>query len=261
MRKILLVLSFLIPSLPGSVFLLCAQDLRIDVGLNMGASRLHHNVNFRSTPLNDLYEFVRIPFKNRNIPYEWEDFEKDYKLKSTIFQPRYGINAQFLYRNWPLFIQLEAISSSSSYQKMSYGGIGGFRYALHDADSAFTFAFLGGYKFVLDQGWGDETLVNSFGAGADEVKNFFRDSPVSLGRNRGSLATLRFDAQRALNESRTVHVGIHLFAEADLTGRTQRLAGGRMNAYGGFLFARFMVLGKVARWRPAPLAAPTMKKG
>lgn len=260
MRKILLLLFFLIPLFPASYLWLRAQDLRIDVGLNMGMSRLHHNVNFRSTPLNDLYEFVKIPFDNRNIPYAWEDFEKDYKLKSTILQPRYGINAQLLYRNWPLFVQLEAISSSSSYQKMSYGGTGGFRYALYDADSVFCFSFLGGYKFVLDQGWGDETLVNSFGKGGDEIKNFFRDSPVSLGRNRGSLATLRFDAQRALNESKTVHVGVHFYLEADLTGRTKRLAGGRMNSYGGFVFARFMVLGKRERWRPAPMAAPVIRR-
>jgi len=256
MRKIIST-QFLL--LLGCIPFLSAQKgLRIDVGLNAGASYLLHNTNFRSTPINDLYEFVKIPFDKRGIPYMWEDFEKDYKLKQYVIQPRYGLSAHVLYKNWPLFLNVEALSSTSSYQKLCYGASAGFRYALQDADSVFTFAFLGGYKFVMDQGWGDETLVNSFGEGDEEIKSFFRSEPISLGRNRGSLATLRFDAQRALNESKTVHIGFQLYAEADLTGRTQRLAGGRMNNFGGHIFARFMILGKVTRWRPPPMMAPVV---
>lgn len=232
------------------------QKLRVDVGLNLGASMLYPNVNFKSTPLNDLYEFVKIPFDKRGIPYAWEDFEEDFELKKYIFQPRYGLSAHVLYGDWPLFLNVEALSSTSGYQKLSYGATGGFRYALHDADSAYTFAFMGGYKFVVDQGFGDETLVNSFGEGRAEVKNFFRDGAVSLGRNRGSLATLRFETLRALNESKTVQVGMHLYGEWDLTGRGKRLAGGRMNSIGGHVFARFMLFGKVARWRPEPIVCP-----
>lgn len=232
-----------------------AQKLRVDVGLNLGASQLYPNINFKSTPLNDLYEFVKIPFDNRGIPYTWEDFEKDYKLKKSITQPRYGLSAHVLYGNLPLFLNVEALSSTSGYQKLSYGVSGGFRYALFDADSMYQFAFLGGYKFVLDQGFGDETLVNSFGEGRAEARNFFRDDPVSLGRNRGSLATLRIEALRAVNESKTVQIGLHLYGEWDLTGRNNRLAGGRMNSVGAHVFARFMIFGKVERWRPEPVSA------
>ena len=244
--------------LPACLFLFAtsvwAQKLRVDVGLNLGASQLYPNINFKSTPLNDLYEFVKIPFDNRGIPYAWEDFEQDYKLKQHITQPRYGLSAHVLYGDWPLFVNVEALSSTSGYQKLSYGLTGGLRYALQDADDVYSVAFMGGYKFVVDQGFGDETLVNSFGEGRDEARNFFRDDPVSLGRNRGSLATLRLEALRALNESKTVQVGVHLYGEWDLTGRGNRLAGGRMNSVGGHVFARFMVFGKVERWRPEPAA-------
>lgn len=233
------------------------QRLRVDVGLNGGASQLWHNIDFKSTPMNDLYEFVKIAFDKRGIPFTWEDFEDTYQLNPYVFQPRYGLSAHVLYGNLPLFLNVEALSSTSSYQKLSYGATIGFRYALRDADSLYNFSFMGGYKFVLDQGFGDETLVRSLGKEArEEALNFFRDKPVSLGRNRGSLATLRFEAARALDEAQTVNVGFHLYGEWDLTGRNNRLAGARMNAFGGHVFARFMLLGKREKWRPAPMAAP-----
>ncbi len=211
------------------------KKFKVHIGVNVGMSSLHHDTRFETTPLHDLYSFVAI--SHRPDVYTWEEFERDYEIRTSFIQPRFGISAHFTYKDWPILASVEAMSSPSSYQKMAYGltlGLGKELYAEDD----FYFTFLGGYKFVKDNGFGATTIVNSIGH--DEARGYaatFFNPEEPLGKKTGHLFTLRGGLGKELGEAKIIRVGVEAYGELDLTPATERQA--RMTNYGAQFFLRF----------------------
>lgn len=213
-----------------------AQNLKVSLGLNMGMSQLFHDTRFETTPLHDLYAFTAI--SHRPDEYTWEEFEKDYKIRTSFIQPRFGISAHFTYKDWPLLASIEAMSSPSSYQKMAYSMVIGIGKEFYTYDDDYFFNFLGGYKFVKDNGFGATTIVNSIGNDeAREYASTFFNPENPLGSKMGHLFTLRGGLGRELGEARIIRVGVEAYGELDLTAKTKRQS--RMTNFGAHFFLRF----------------------
>lgn len=214
-----------------------AQNLKVNIGFNVGMSELQHDTRFETTPLHDLYAFTAI--SHRPEDYTWEEFEEDYQIRTSFIQPRFGISAHFTYKDWPLLASIEAMSSPSSYQKMAYGVILGLGKELY-AEDGFYFSFLGGYKFVKDNGFGATTIVNSIGNDeAREYASTFFNPEEPLGSKTGHLFTLRGGLGREVGEAKIIRIGVEGYGELDLTPKTQRQS--RMTNYGAQFFLRFKI--------------------
>ena len=215
-----------------------AQNLKVNIGFNVGMSQLYHDTRFETTPLHDLYAFTAI--SHRPDDYTWEEFQDDYQIRTSFNQPRFGISAHFTYKDWPVLASIEAMSSPSSYQKMAYGLILGLGKELYTYDDDFYFTFLGGYKFVKDNGFGATTIVNSIGN--DEARDYastFFNPEEPLGTNTGHLFTLRGGLGRELGEAKIIRIGVEAYGELDLTAKTKRQS--RMTNYGAQFFLRFKI--------------------
>ncbi len=213
-----------------------AQNLKVNIGVNAGMSYLQHDTRFETTPLHDLYAFTAI--SHRPNDYTWEEFEDDYKIRSSFVQPRFGISAHFTYKDWPVLASIEAMSSPSSYQKMAYGLVIGLGKEFFTYDDDYYFTFLGGYKFVKDNGFGATTIVNSIGNDeAREYASTFFNPEQPLGTDRGHLFTLRGGLGREVGEMKMIRMGIEGYGELDLTAKTKRQS--RMTNFGAQFFLRF----------------------
>jgi hypothetical protein len=233
-----------------SVLILSAVHLYAQIGhilhinprLNVGASQMYPDVRFEKSFL-EVYKFVKIPFDNRGIPYSFEDFEKDYKLRNTFIQPRYGMDVMLTAFDWPFFILAETMSSTSSYQKMSLNVTGGIGMNFPVLDSAMCLSAHLGYKMVLiDRGFGSKTMVNSIGS--DEGRDLagtFLGARQPLGRPTGNMLSLRVGASKFLGYSRRVSVGLEMYGDLDLTDELVREA--RMTNVGMQLYVRYHLLG------------------
>lgn len=213
------------------------KNLKVNVGLNIGASQLFHDTRFETTPLHDLYAFTAI--SHRPDDYTWDEFEKDYGIRTSFIQPRFGVSAHLTYKEWPLMAIVEAMSSPSSYQKMAFGVTLGIGKEFFTEDDFF-FSFLGGYKLVKDNGFGATTIVNSIGN--DEARGYastFFNPEQPLGTNTGNLFTIRGGLGRELGAAKIIRVGVEGYGELDLTAKTKRQS--RMTNYGAQLFIRFKV--------------------
>lgn len=218
-----------------------AQNLKINIGVNMGMSQLFHNTQFETTPMYNQYRFTKVAVEAHSpadYEYTWEDFAKDYKLKSTFVQPRIGISAHFTYKDWPLLFVVEAMGSPSSYQKLAYGFIAGFGKEFFSYDDNYFFSFLGGYKFVKDNGFGAATIVNSIGhkEAREQAATYFNPSQP-LGKKTGNLFTVRGGLGKELGEARMIRIGVEGYGELDLTPKTTRQS--RMTNFGAQFFLRF----------------------
>jgi hypothetical protein len=214
-----------------------AQNLKVNVGLNVGMSQLMHDTRFETTPLHDLYSFTAI--SHRPDDYSWEEFEKDYGIRTSFIQPRFGVSAHFTYKDWPVMASVEAMSSPSSYQKMAFGLIVGIGKEFYTDDDYF-FNFLGGYKFVKDNGFGATTIVNSIGNDeAREYASTFFNPENPLGSKTGNLFTVRGGLGRELGAAKIIRVGVEAYGELDLTAKTKRQS--RMTNFGAQFFLRFKV--------------------
>lgn len=213
-----------------------AQNLKVNLGLNMGMSQLFHDTRFETTPLHDLYEFTAI--SHRPEEYTWEEFEEDYKIRTSYIQPRFGFSAHFTYKDWPLLASFEAMSSPSSYRTMAYGVVIGVGKEFFSDYDDYFFSFLGGYKFVKDNGFGSPTIVNSIGQSeAREYASTFFNPETPLGSKRGHLFTVRGGLGKELGELRMIRVGVEGYGELDLTAKTKRQS--RMTNFGAHFFLRF----------------------
>jgi hypothetical protein len=242
MRKAIFThLFFLLCSMPFA----SAQDFRIDVGLNVGGSQLFHNTNFESSRLYSDYLVTKERvWKEYKLDYTWQDYEEGNELRYSFIQPRFGFSAHLGYKNWPVFIIAEAMSSPSSYQKMSFGGIGGLSQTLYNYDTTFHFTIQAGYKFVLDQGFGSNTLVNSIGDKTirENLASYFNPA-APLGTQLGNLFTLRLECARYFDAAKKLQAGLNLYGELDLTDKSTRPS--RMNTVGFNVFARIRILGDI----------------
>lgn len=216
-----------------------AQNFHVGLNLNVGYGRLYHNTNFETTKLNGLYKFVAISHEPEE--YTWEEFAERYGVRSAFDQPRFGFSARFSYKNWPLVLLAEAMSSPSGYEKMAFSGTGGVGKDISIGDNTgLVFSFLGGYKFVWDKGFGSNTLVNSLGN--DEARKYaaeWFDPKKPLGTNRGNLFTLRLGVGKTLDEAESMTAGLEAYGELDLTDKVAREGGARMTNVGLNAYFRF----------------------
>ena len=238
-----------------SISSVSAQKFGLKIGMNIGASRLYHDTDFKSTVVNDLFEYTRELFAKEGIEYTWEQFAKSNQLNASFMQPRFGFSAHVNYANWPAFLILDAMSSTSSYEKMAYGVTLGMGkdFPIGDNIGMFVTA-LGGYKLVYDKGFGAKTLVNGIGDNSlrANAQTFFAPKEP-LGTNKGNLFTLRFGVGKNLGESESMCVGVEAYGELDLTDRIQRNS--RMTNVGAHIYMRWNLFGQHDEYMPNPQAA------
>jgi len=228
-------LLFLAPSMFGQNN---KKDLHIQVGMNFGVSQLQHNTRFETTTLHNVYQFTAI--SHRPAKYNWEDFEEDYELQQTVIQPRFGLSALVTYKNWPVFILGEAMSSTSSYEKMAYSVAGGIGKDFYAADESMFFSFHTGYKFVMDNGFGSNTIVNSIGnKEARELAATFYGSEEPIGDNIGQLLMVRGGMGKDFGQENRMRIGAEAYGELDLTDKLKRES--RMTNIGAQLYLRFKI--------------------
>ncbi len=217
--------------------------LNLNVSMNGGYSILQHKTDFQTTPLHSLYEFVAISHGGTD-DYTWSDFEATYQIREKFGQPRVGFTGQLTYKDWPIVIEGQALSSSSAYTKAAYAVCGGLGKSFYFSDSSFYFNFLGGYKYVIkDFGFGAQTLTNSIGLdqGRELAAQFFGPKDA-LGRSRGDLFVLHASLAKTIDWYYRWSVGIEGFYELDLTDKLVRSA--RMTNYGAQVFLRCRIFGK-----------------
>ncbi|HNM26113.1 MAG TPA: hypothetical protein PKL15_11815 [Saprospiraceae bacterium] len=220
-----------------------AQKLKVDLNLNVGMCRLYHNTNFETTKMNGLYKFVEISHPEG---YTWEQFAETYQLREKYEQPHFGVSARFRYKDWPLILEAQAMSSPSGYEKMAYGGLVGLGKDLPIGDNiGLYFSFLGGYKFVYDKGFGANTLTNSIGhKTAREYASEWFDPKKPLGTQKGNLFTLHLSLAKSLDEAETLLAGAEVYGELDLTDKVAREGAARMTNAGVHVFLRFSLFQK-----------------
>lgn len=223
------------------------HKLGLKIGMNVGASRLYHNTDYKSTVVNNLYEYAEELFEKKGLEYSWEEFAEANQLNSSFMQPRFGFSAHFTYADWPAFMILEGMSSTSGYEKMAYAATVGMGREFEVGDNiGMLVSAYGGYKFVYDKGWGANTLINGVGDKSlrRELETFFAPE-APLGTKRGNLFTVRVGIGKLLGETQNITVGTEAYGELDLTDRTQRQA--RMTNIGAHIYMRFRILGKGGR--------------
>lgn len=213
-----------------------------NVSMNGGYSQLLHKTDFKTTNLVNLWAFIN---EHPTLPdLTWEEFLSGYEIRDRFWQPRVGFSAQLTYRDWPIKILGEAMSSPSSYTRGSYAVTLGLGKDLYLSDSTWYVSFLGGYKYVVkDYGFGSNTIVNSIGleSARKEAAQFFR--PVDpLGRPSGDLFVLRVGFARTLDWYYRWSVGVEGYYELDLTDKIVRSS--RMTTYGAQVFVRYKFFGR-----------------
>jgi len=233
-----------------------AQKLALKIGMNVGASKLYHDIDYKSTVANDLFEYTRELFSKEGIDYTWEQFARSNQLKSAFLQPRFGFSAHLSYADWPAFAIFDGMSSTSSYEKMSYSVTVGMGkdFPIGDNTGLFLTA-LGGYKFVLmDRGFGAKTLVNGVGDRSlrQNLQTIFNPQQP-LGTNKGNLFALRLGVGKTFGEKENMSAGIEGYGELDLTDRIKRNT--RMTNAGVQIYMRFNIFGNRDQYMPNPQAA------
>jgi hypothetical protein len=239
-----------------------AQNLKLDIGINVGASQLLHATNFESSRLqNDYLVTKERVWKAFKMEYTWEDYVKGNELRTTFIQPRFGFSAHLGYRDWPIFAVVDMMSSSSSYEKIAFGGTIGMSHTFLSFEETYFLTLQGGYKFVVDKGFGANTLVNSIGDNSirQNLKTYF-DPKEPLGTNRGNLFTLRAEVGRFLATDKKIKIGLTAYGELDLTNSTARAANSRMNTIGAHVFARFVIIGARKKEDPYDRVLKEMQK-
>jgi hypothetical protein len=233
-----------------SAFLLLSQlmfaqlkYLNLNVSINGGYSELMHKTDFQTTPLYNLYDFVAFSHGGKD-DYSWDQFMETYQIKDHFGQPRMGFSALLTYRDWPIKVLGEAMSSPSSYTRVSYAATMGLGKDIYISDSTWYFSFLGGYKYVVqDFGFGSNTIVNSIGVAEqrDNAATFF--APVKpLGRASGDMFSVRVGFARTLDWYYRWSAGVEAYYELDLTDKIVRSS--RMTTYGAQVFVRCKLFGQ-----------------
>ncbi len=213
------------------------ENLFIRLGINAGGSMLFHNTHFYATNLQEVYKWVSISHKDKG-GYTWEEFERDYGLKDRFAQPRYGLNAYVAHRLFPVFGNVEFMSSPSSYQKMSVALTIGLGRDFRPLESDYFFSLHGGFRRLFrDWGWGSETIIHSTSAEAREYMKTFYNPSYPLGVQSGNMLALRVGCGRVVGPAERAAIGLEAYYELDLTNETVRQA--RMTTAGINLYFRF----------------------
>lgn len=226
------------------------SKLAVKLGLNVGASQLYHDIDFQSTVVNADFQrveqYVEEAFQQEGIEYDytWENYAKANKLRDSYIQPRFGFSLHVTYGNVPAFLIVDAMSSTSGYERMAYSGTLGLGKDFEIGDNIGLFlTCMGGYKLVWDKGFGDKTIVNSFGDKfqREKIQQYF-GAKEPLGSQKGNLFALRLGLGKEIGEAGDMSAGLEGYGELDLTDRIQRQA--RMTNVGIQAYFRFKLLGR-----------------
>lgn len=213
------------------------ENLFVRLGVNGGASRLFHNTHFDATNLVEVYKFVQISHKPPES-YTWQNFEEDYGLRTSYNQPRYGLNLYLAHKLFPVFVNVDYMSSPSSYQKMALGLTLGLGKDFRPFDSDFFFSAHGGFRRVFrDGGFGAETITFSTSKQAREHLATFYNPSRPLGAQSGNMLALRAGCGHVLGAAERAAIGVELFYELDVTNEVIRQA--RMTNAGINVYFRF----------------------
>lgn len=223
---------------PPNVLEELKDSWNLSIGMDIGASELYHQIDFERTPLLDFYNSIKAAPSHSD--YEWETFVVDYDLKKSIKQPRFGFSALLTYGNIPAFIKGEFISSTSSYQKMTFTAMAGIGKDIVFGNDYFA-SFKGGYKIIFqDAGFGAKTIVNSIGN--EEARKYmerFFDPESALGPPRGDMMSMRCGFGKYMGPDRKTCLGMEIYGDLDLTSETRRIA--KMNALGLNVYVSFVL--------------------
>lgn len=224
-------------------FPLSAQKFHIVLGLNAGASFLKHNSDFELTELKNDYNSKAKVIKERyKEDYTWDEYKEDMKLRSYIFGPRFGLNLFITHRDFPIFLNGELMSSTSSYQKASYAVTLGMGKDIQPLSSEYYYSIYGGFKRVFkDDGFGSETIVNSIGDKEQRsyLSTYF-DPKNPLNSHAGNLLTVRGGMGKVIGDKQNGAVGAEFYGELDLTNETVRQA--RMHNFGINIYFRLRIV-------------------
>jgi hypothetical protein len=230
-------------AMPPAVLEELRSDWNLSLGMTVGVSQLYHKTDFERTAMLDKYkeiEYLLEEVKNFDSDYTWEEFEADYKLRYTIFQPRFGLNAVLGYGNIPAYALVEFNTSTSGFQKMSLAAGAGLGRQLYFGDD-FCLDIKGGYKVVFfDRGFGSELLVNSIGD--DELRKYVSrtfGAVNPVGPPRGDLLNMRVGVGKYFGPDRRTYIGLETYGELDLTNETLRIS--RMNTLGAQVTIQFVL--------------------
>ncbi|MFN0216314.1 MAG: hypothetical protein ACKVT2_18800 [Saprospiraceae bacterium] len=214
-------------------------QFHFSVGMNLGGSQLFHNTNFKASNLQNDYLVTKQRIWNTyQLEYTWEQYEEGNKLRYDYFQPRMGFSASLRFREWPLMIIAEAMSSPSTYEKMAYGATIALGKNFDLGDSDYFLTAFGGYKFVKDMGFGNKTLVNSIGDKTirENMATYFAPEKP-LGPQTGRLFSLRVGVGKTFGVDDQITAGIEALGELDMTDKIKRQS--RMTNIAFQAYARF----------------------
>ena len=223
--------------LAGQVAAQKKENLFVRLGLNMGASKLYHNTHFQATNLVEVYEFVQLSHDPPES-YTWGDFEEDYGLKSKYSQPRFGLNLFLAHKLFPVFLNMDYMSSPSSYQKMMFAMTLGLGKDFRPPETEFFFSAHGGFRRVFkDSGFGAETVTFSTSDEARERLATFYNPSRPLGAQSGNMLSLKVGCGYVLGGAERSAIGCEFYYNLDLTNETVRQA--RMTNAGLNIYFRF----------------------
>ncbi|MBK6933496.1 MAG: hypothetical protein IPH12_22570 [Saprospirales bacterium] len=213
------------------------ENLFARLGINAGGSRLFHSTHFQATNLVEVYEFVQISHDPPES-YTWDIFAQDYGLRTSYSQARYGLNLFLAHKLFPVFLNMEYMSSPSSYQKMSFGITLGLGKDFRPRDSDLFFSAHGGFKRVFrDAGFGSETVTFSTNQEAREKLATFYNPSRPLGAQSGNMLAMRVGCGHVLGGAERAAIGAELYFDLDLTNETVRQS--RMTNAGINIYFRF----------------------
>jgi hypothetical protein len=204
--------------------------------MNMGASRLYHNTNFQTSgTLVALYKTIEATHKEG---YSWDQFQSDFGMRKAFNQPRFGFSGTLTYRNWPVAVIGELMSSPSSYTKSAASVTIAMGKSFNLGESDFFVTGYGGYQFVKDLGFGSQTLVNSIGD--REIRGYVSEyfAPKKpLGSQSAQMFTVKTGVGQTFGRDDQLSVGLEAYGALDLTDKSVRQA--RMTNVGLHAYARF----------------------
>ncbi len=217
--------------------MLSAQKFQFSVQMQVGMSNLMHDTRFESTTLRNLYETVAISHPEG---YEWEEFEETYQLRQSFTQFRYGMSLTATHRTIPLIVIGDIMSSTSTYERLSYAVTLGFGEEFSAFDDQVRLHILGGMKLLWDKAFGSNTLVNSIGhSEARSLVATYFDPKKPLGQQNGTLFVLRGGAAKTLDRDGKWSMGGEAYYELDVTPRINRES--RMTNVGLHVFMRYHI--------------------
>lgn len=211
MKNLLIILILTLPNLVYS-------QLSLNIKTFGGNSIMLPNSDFRETNLYSLYRVVNI-YNDKT----YEDFKEVYGMRSYIPQPIFGTVIDVTHNRLPLRIGGEITTSPSSYTKFRYSVFGGFSHDFNIIDDSYYLGIFSGIKYVIrDDGFGQNTIINSFRS--KEVRDLMSSFFVSdLKSKNAKLLHFRGSFIKTFGYSNEWSFGVSIENSIDMTSKLIRI--------------------------------------